>query len=155
MLGCHNEKLKESEIYLQILRSLDEPIEVEVELSTNEEIYEDPLSKFRAPSVEITFISEVPSNCNCELEQEITIAPGKGKQPISVLNVKFCEELAHQHLFPSGNMAIKYKEKYHYVQVNILIKDYCIIVKGLLQIVTIYSLHIQHYRNFNLVVRKI
>ena len=155
MLGCHNEKLKESEIYLQILRSLDEPVEVEVELSTNEEIYEDPLSNFRAPSAETTIISQVPSNCNCELEQEITIAPGKGKQPISVLNDKFCKELVHQHLFPSDNMAIKYKEKYHYVQVNILIKDYCIIVKGLLQIVTIYSLHIQHYRNFNLVVRKI
>ena len=77
MLGCHNEKLEESEIYLQLLRSLDESIEVEVELSTNEEIYEDPLSKFRAPSVETTIISEVPSNS--ELEQEITIAPGEGK----------------------------------------------------------------------------
>ena len=38
MLGCHNEKLEESEVYLQFLRSLDEPIEFEVELSTNEEI---------------------------------------------------------------------------------------------------------------------
>ena len=153
MLGCHNEKLEESEIYLQLLRSLVEPVEVEVELSTNEEIYEDPLSNFRAPSAETTIISQVPSNCNCELEQEITITPGKGKQPISVLNDKFCEELAHQHLFPSDNMAIKYKEKYHYVQVNILIKDYCIIVKSLLQIVTIYSLNSQYYRKFSLVVR--
>ena len=51
MLGCHNEKLEESETQLQLLRSLDEPVEVEVESSTNEEIYEDPLSKFRAPSV--------------------------------------------------------------------------------------------------------
>ena len=153
MLACHNEKLGESEICLQVLRSLHEPIEVEVELSTNEEIYEDPLSNFRAPSAETTIISQVPSNCNCELEQEITITPGKGKQPISVLNDKFCEELAHQHLFPSDNMAIKYKEKYHYVQVNILIKDYCIIVKSLLQIVTIYSLNSQYYRKFSLVVR--
>ena len=31
MLGCHNEKLEESVIYLQLIRSLDEPIEVEVE----------------------------------------------------------------------------------------------------------------------------
>ena len=99
MLGCHNEKLEESEIYLHLLRSLDEPIEDEVALSTNEEIYEDPLSNFRAPSVETTIISEVLSDC--ELEQEI-IAPGKGKEPISVLNEKFCEELAHPHLFPSG-----------------------------------------------------
>ena len=55
--------MEESEIYLQLLRSLDEPIQVEVDLSTNEEIYEDPLSKFRAPSVQATIISEVPSNC--------------------------------------------------------------------------------------------
>ena len=32
MLGCHNEKLEESEIYLQLLRYLDKQIEVEVEL---------------------------------------------------------------------------------------------------------------------------
>ena len=62
MLGCHNEKLEESEIHLQLIGSLDEPIEVEVELSTNEEIYEDPLSKFIAPSVETTILSEVLSN---------------------------------------------------------------------------------------------
>ena len=37
-----------------------------------------------------------------EIEQEITIAPGEGKQPVSVLNEKFCEELAHLHLFSSG-----------------------------------------------------
>ena len=82
-----------------LLRSLDEPIEVEVELSTNEEIYEDPLCKFRSPSVE-TIVSEVPSNC--ELEQETTIAPGERKQLISVLNDKFCEELPHPHLYSSG-----------------------------------------------------
>ena len=41
---------------MQILRYFDEPIEVEIELSTNEEIYEDPLSKFRDPSVETTII---------------------------------------------------------------------------------------------------
>ena len=63
MLGCHNEKLEESEIYLQLLRSLDKQIEVEVELSTNETMYEDPLSNFRSSSVETTISSEVPSNC--------------------------------------------------------------------------------------------
>ena len=30
MLGCHNEKLEESEFYSQLLRSSDEPTEVEV-----------------------------------------------------------------------------------------------------------------------------
>ena len=85
---------------MKLLRSLDETIEVEVELSINEEIYKDPLSKFRAPYVETTIFSEVPPNC--ELEQKIIIAPGEGKQPISVLNEKFCEEPAHPHFFPSG-----------------------------------------------------
>ena len=56
MLGCHNEKFEENEIYLQLLKSLDKPIEVEVELSTNEEIYKDPLSTFRAPSVKTTIM---------------------------------------------------------------------------------------------------
>ena len=92
--------MEESEIYLKLLRSLDETIEVEVELSINEEIYKDPLSKFRAPYVETTIFSEVPPNC--ELEQKIIIAPGEGNQPISVLNEKFCEESAHPHLFPPG-----------------------------------------------------
>ena len=68
MLGCHNEKLEESEIYLQLLRSLVEPVEVEVESSTNGEIYEDLLTKFRARSVETTFIPELPSNCDLEKE---------------------------------------------------------------------------------------
>ena len=95
MLCCYNEKLEET--YLQLLRSLDQPTEVEVELATNEDISEDPQSKFRAPSVETVIISEVPSNC--ELEQEIAIAPGEGKQTISVLNDKLSEELAHPHLF--------------------------------------------------------
>ena len=54
MLRCHNQKLEESEIYFQLLRSLDKPLEGEVELSTNEEIYEDPLSAFRSLTVETT-----------------------------------------------------------------------------------------------------
>ena len=68
MLGCHNERFDKSEICLQLLRSLDEPIEVKVELSANEEIYEDLLSKVGAPSVGTTIILEAPSNCgnnNC------------------------------------------------------------------------------------------
>ena len=84
--------MEESEIYLQLLRSLDE--------SANEEIYEDPLSNLRAPSVEATIISEIPSNC--ELQQEIAISPGEKKQQISVLNDKFSEKHGHSHLFPSG-----------------------------------------------------
>ena len=133
------------------VRSLNEPIEAEVQLSTNEEIYEDPLSKFTAPSVETTIISEVPSNR--KLEKEITIAPGKGKQPISVLIDKFYEELVHPHLFPSGRYGYQIEReiplspsKYfnqrllHYSQKFGADSDYI-------------SLHIQYYRKFNLVIR--
>ena len=44
-------------------------------------------------------MSGIPSAC--ELEQEIVIEPGEGKQPPSVLDDKFCQELFHPHLFPS------------------------------------------------------
>ena len=109
MLAFHIGKLEESKICLELLRSLYEPIEVEVELSTNEEIYEDSLFKIRAPSIKTTIISVVPSNC--ELEQEITIAPGEGKQLILDLNAKFCEELVHSHLLPSGRYGYQIERK--------------------------------------------
>ena len=91
------------------------------------------------------------------------------------LVVQFLEFLKlHNHLYSDieinynsipVNMLVPHKEKLEKseiylqllrtlaLQVNILIKDYCIIVKSLLQIVTIYSLHIQYYRKFNIVVR--
>ena len=159
MLGCHNEKLKESEIYLQILRSLDEPVEAEVELSTNEEIYEDPLSKFRAPSVKTTIISEVPSNC--KLEQEITVAPGEAKQPILVLNDKFCEELAHPHLFPSGRYGYQIEREIplspskhfnqrllHYSQKCAADSDYIFFEYSVLQ-------KVQHSSHINIAMKKV
>ena len=87
VLGCQNEKLEENEIFSQLLTCLDKPTDVKIELSTGEEIKEDPLSEFRAPSVETRIISEIPSAC--ELEQETHIALGEGKQPASVLSDKF------------------------------------------------------------------
>ena len=55
VLGCQNDKLEENEIYSQLLRCLDEPAEVNIELSIEEEIEkEDPLSEFRGPSVKTT-----------------------------------------------------------------------------------------------------
>ena len=71
-----------------------------IELSTDEEIQEDPLSDFRAPSVETTIISEIPSAF--KLEQEIVIAPGEVKEPFSILNDKFCEHLAPLQLLPTA-----------------------------------------------------
>jgi hypothetical protein len=46
-------------------------------------------------------MSHMPSEA--ELDNEIlTLAPGQGKTPISVLNDKNCEVFAHPHLFPKG-----------------------------------------------------
>ena len=159
MLGCHNEKLEEIETYLQLLRSLDEPIEAEVGLSTNEEIHKDPLSKFKPPSVETTIISEVPSNC--DLEQEITVAPGERKQPISLLNDKFCEEFAHPYLFPFGRYGYQIereipliRSKYfnqrslHYSQKFAADIDYMFFAHSVLQ-------KVQHSSPINLAMKKV
>ena len=71
-----------------------------IELPTDEEIQEDPLSDFRAPSVETTIISEISSAF--ELKQEIVIAPGEEKEPLSILSDKFREHLALLHLLPTA-----------------------------------------------------
>ena len=84
---------------LQVFNSLNS-LEVEIELSSDEEIQKDPLSGFRAPSVETAITSETLSTF--QLEQEIVIAPGESKQPGSVLNNKFCEELTHPYLCFTG-----------------------------------------------------
>ena len=65
----------------------------------------DPLSEFRTPSVETTFVSEIPSVC--KMEEGIVFTPGIGKKPVSILNDKFCEELGHPHLFPTGQYGYK------------------------------------------------
>ena len=39
----------------------------------------------------------------CEINEEnITVSPGEGIKPISILTDKHCEELAHPYLFPAG-----------------------------------------------------
>ena len=44
---------------------------------------------------ETTLISNMPQS------EELTIAPGEGKQPMSILNYQYCEELTHPHFFPT------------------------------------------------------
>ena len=39
--------------------------------------------------------------------EEVNIAPGEGRQPTSMLNDEFCEELALPHLFPGGKFGYK------------------------------------------------
>ena len=89
--------------------------------------------------MEITFVSEIPSAC--EIEEGIVIAPGERKKPVSILNDKFCEELGHSHLFPTGNYGHKVESEVPLLQVNILIKGCYTTLKSLLQTMVIYFLH--------------
>ncbi|XP_066910247.1 uncharacterized protein [Clytia hemisphaerica] len=60
-----------------------------------------PLDVFRSSANETTLMSHTPTET--EIDNEIlTLAPGQGKKPISILNDENCEMLAHPHLFPKG-----------------------------------------------------
>lgn len=74
-----------------------------IELSTDEEIQEDPLFDFRAPSVETNIISEIPSAF--ELEQEIVIAPVEGKEYSQFSMTNFVSILLFCIFFLKLNMA--------------------------------------------------
>ena len=58
---------------------------------------ENPLDAHCLSAHETTIISNMPQS------EELTIAPGECKQPISILNDQYCEELAHPYLFPTRN----------------------------------------------------
>ena len=60
---------------------------------------EDPLNMYRTTSNGTTLVSEIPNTIN---EENVTIAPGQGKIPVSVLRDEFCEEQAFPHLLPKG-----------------------------------------------------
>ena len=74
ILGLPRFKTEEGIIYCKLLKCLDEPIQVQLESSLGEETLDDPLSEFRTPSMETTFVSEIPSAC--EMEEGIVVAPG-------------------------------------------------------------------------------
>ena len=78
---------------------------MQLESSLGEEALDDLLSEFRTSSVETTFVSEIPSAC--EMEESIVFASVEGKKPVSILNDKFCDELGHPHLFPTGQYGYK------------------------------------------------
>ena len=96
-----------------MLSHLDELIEINLSsldeegVDNNLETAENPLDMFRIASNETTPISNCP---NMDIEESIiSIAPGKGQRPISVLNDDYCEELSHPHLFPDGKFGYKVK----------------------------------------------
>ena len=57
---------------------------------------ENPLDLHRLISQENMFV------LNMTTTEEISIAPGEGREPTSILNDKYCEELAFPCLFPKG-----------------------------------------------------
>ena len=44
-------------------------------------------------------MSEIPNIID---QENVIIAPGQGKTPVSILSDKFCEEQAFPHLLPEG-----------------------------------------------------
>ena len=90
---------------------IEKPIPVVIENDEEElETIENPLEAFRFSSDETMLMSHMPSSN--EIDNEIlTLAPGEGKNPLSILNDEFCEELAHPHLFPTGKYGYKIKRE--------------------------------------------
>ena len=87
------------------LLSLTEPVDNSDhdvdDIGSQIEEKENPLDAHKLGAHETTLISNIPQS------EELTIAPGEGKQPMSILNDQYCEELAHPNLFPTGNFGYK------------------------------------------------
>ena len=104
------------------LLSLADPIEIPIEIEhdnvdTLEEEH-NPLDNFRAGTRETILISNIPQ------VEDLTIAPGENKQPVSILMDEYCEKLAHPFLFPTGKFGYKVQRGLKLSPVNILISIY-------------------------------
>ena len=65
----------------------------------NFESVDDPLNAHKAAWYETTLVPEIPRIIE---EDNVIIAPGQGKTPVSILNDDHFEELAFSYLFPTG-----------------------------------------------------
>ena len=110
----------------------------------------------RSPAKETCFILLRPEHL---IDHEcIDIAPGVGKQPKSILNDKFCEELNFPHLFPTGkygyqvqrdiNLIYLNQRLLHYRQTFASDTDYVFFTRNVLQ-----DKHFQE--QINIVMRKV
>ena len=89
------------EYLLSLAEPIDIPIEVEQEINlldgnTVPEDTDNPLDNDRLRAVETMLLSNIPET------EYLIIAPGEGRQPMSILLDEKCEELAHPFLFPTG-----------------------------------------------------
>ena len=107
ILGLQRFKTEEETTYSKLLKCLDEPIEVQLESSLGEETLDDPLSEFRTPSMETTFVSEIPSDF--KMEEGIVVALGEGKKPVIILMTNFARSLVIHICFLLVNIATKLK----------------------------------------------
>ena len=86
--------------------NVDKYEEIPIHIDHPLEEVENPLDELRIGSNESVLI---PNNL-CQIDQEnITIARGKGKKPISILTDEHCEELSYPYLFPTGKFGCKAK----------------------------------------------
>ena len=72
-------------------------------------------------------------------EEVVPVAPGEGKQPISLLNDTFCEDLSHPHLFPTGKFGYNVKR-----DINLSASKYFN-----QQLLNLFSLHMQSCKEYN------
>ena len=90
-----------------LVNQLDIPIPINIEEVFEPEDKNDHLDQYKYVANETCLVSVSPQS---QMENEcINIAPGEGRQPKSILNYQFYEELSFPHLFPTGKFGYKVK----------------------------------------------
>ena len=88
-----------------MIEPVDIPIEIETENNISKqcdlEDSDNPLDNDRLGATETMLLSNMPQ------PENMTIAPGEGVQPMSILLDEKCEELAHPYLFPTGRFGYR------------------------------------------------
>ena len=100
-LFCYDIRIDIDNISDELL-DLTEDIDQEIPgcVESNEE-GENPLDSYLLNSKETMLISQVPTS------EKISIAPGEVKKPSSILQDKYCEELAFPHIFSNGKFGYR------------------------------------------------
>ena len=86
--------------------TVDAHEEIPIYVEGPPEEVENPLDELRIGSNESVLTPKIPYQID---QESITIAPGEGKKPMSILTDKHCEELAYPYLFPTGKFGYKVK----------------------------------------------
>ena len=94
-----------SSIFSELLGCHDESINVTLETAEEQDVLDETLAKFKAVSDEATTISEIRSAT--DIKKAFIVAPGKGKNPRTLLGDQFSKERAHPHLFSTGKVGYK------------------------------------------------